>query len=385
MSAPIYLDHHATTPCAPAVVQAMLPHFTERFGNAGSRTHALGVQAAGAVQAARNQVATLIGASPDEIRFTSGATESNNLAILGLAMARGRGHLITTQDAHSAILDPLAHAARFGFEVTRLPPRADGHIDPDQIARAIRPDTILVSLLLANNEVGTICDAPAIATITRERGILLHLDAVQAAGWLSLDVAALGADLLSLSAHKMYGPKGVGALWIRTSSPRIELTPLLHGGGQESGLRPGTLPVPLIVGFGAAATLASRAVAEGLPDRVRALRDALLSELLAIPGAHVNGSMQSRLPHNLSMRFDGVRAAAVLRQLRDRVAISAGSACASGTGRPSHVLTALGLSAEQALSTLRFGLGRDTTSQDIARAADAVTQAVQAARRRVVG
>lgn len=379
MTGPIYLDHHATTPCDERVVRAMLPFFTEHFGNAGSSSHSLGLYARAAVDRARERIGALIGAPPDDIVLTSGATEANNLAILGTATAAGHGHLIASSIEHSAVLDPLAHAERYGFEITRLPVDDDGLIDPRDVARALRPDTLLVSVMLANNEIGTVQPVAQIGELLREHRARLHVDAAQAPGWLPLDVAELGADLLSLSAHKMYGPKGIGALYARHATPGVDLVPLTFGGGQERGLRPGTHPVPLVVGFGRAAELAVAALDDGLPERVAALRD-VLRDRLGARGAIVNGSLIHRLPNNLSVRFPGVRAQDLIRAVRSRIAVSTGSACSSETGRPSHVLTALGLDPTEALQTVRFGLGRDTTRAQIDAAADVIVRAVAKAR-----
>lgn len=379
MTRPIYLDHHATTPCDERVVQAMLPFFTEHFGNAGSSSHSLGLYARAAVDRARERIGALLGAPADAIVLTSGATEANNLAILGTATAAGRGHLIASSIEHSAVLDPLAHAERYGFDVTRVPVDPDGLVDPSQIASALRPDTLLVSVMLANNEIGTVQPIAQIGALLRDHRARLHVDAAQAPGWLPLNVAQLGADLLSLSAHKMYGPKGIGALYVRHATQGVDLVPLIFGGGQERGLRPGTHPVPLVVGFGRAAELALAAYDDHLPQRVAELRDALRDQLHA-HGAVVNGSLSHRLPNNLSVRFPGVRAQDLIRAVRTQVAMSTGSACSSETARPSHVLTALGLDPTQALQTVRFGLGRDTTQAQIDAAAQVIVRAVADAR-----
>ncbi|TVQ94430.1 MAG: cysteine desulfurase [Deltaproteobacteria bacterium] len=371
----IYLDHHATTPCDPRVVEVMLPYFSQEYGNASSTAHRLGLSASVAVERARGQLAALIGASPDEILWTSGATESNNLALLGTAMGREGGHFITTAIEHRAVLDPLAHLEPYGFEVSRVGVGASGVVDPADIARALRPDSVMISVMAANNEIGTLQPLPEIAEIARRAGVLLHVDAAQAVGRIPVDVRSIGVDLLSLTAHKFYGPKGVGALYVRSGRPRISLTPLLHGGGQERALRPGTLPVPLIVGLGHAAVLAQAEL--GRPSALRPLRDTLLAALLELPGVAVNGCLDRRLPHNLSVRVDGLKAATLLMAVRDELALSAGSACSSGTGRPSHVLTALGLSPSQALSTLRIGLGRGTTPEQVQRAAQILTEQLQ--------
>jgi cysteine desulfurase len=376
MRAPIYLDHHATTPCDPAVVASMLPYFTDQFGNAGSSTHRYGLAAAAAVERARRQVAASIGADPAGLIFTSGATEADNLAVLGVAGARGAGRIVTTAIEHAAVLDAARHAADLGFGLTIVPVGVDGVVDPAAVAAALGPDVVLVSVMLANNEIGTVQPIRAIADAAHAVGVPVHVDAVQGPGQLPVDVDALGADLLALSAHKLYGPKGIGALWVRPGSRVPALSPLLYGGGQERGLRAGTLPVPLIVGFGEAAERAAAAVDDGTAARIAARRDALWEGLAAIPGAHRNGCTDRRLPANLSVRFDGIRAATLIADLRDTVALSAGSACASGSGRPSHVLGAIGLDRTQAASTLRFGVGRGTTEDDVAITVAAVTAAV---------
>ncbi len=376
MRAPIYLDHHATTPCDPAVVASMLPYFTDQFGNAGSSTHRYGLAAAAAVERARRQVAASIGADPAGLIFTSGATEADNLAVLGVAGARGAGRIVTTAIEHAAVLDAARHAADLGFGLTIVPVGVDGVVDPAAVAAALGPDVVLVSVMLANNEIGTVQPIRAIADAAHAVGVPVHVDAVQGPGQLPVDVDALGADLHALSAHKLYGPKGIGALWVRPGSRVPALSPLLYGGGQERGLRAGTLPVPLIVGFGEAAERAAAAVDDGTAARIAARRDALWEGLAAIPGAHRNGCTDRRLPANLSVRFDGIRAATLIADLRDTVALSAGSACASGSGRPSHVLGAIGLDRTQAASTLRFGVGRGTTEDDVAITVAAVTAAV---------
>jgi cysteine desulfurase len=360
---PIYLDHHATTPCDPAVVAAMLPWFTERFGNASSKTHIYGLQAKAAVDVARDQIAHLLGAAPREIVFTSGATEANNLAILGALRARG-GHVVTTAIEHKAVLDPCIYAATQGFSSTVVPVGADGRVDPDAIRAALRPETALVSVMLANNEVGTVQPVGEIAAICHERGVWLHTDATQAAGHLPLRVAELGCDLLSLSAHKMYGPKGVGALYVRKGRPLIQLEPLVHGGGHERGLRPGTLPVPLIVGFGIAAQRTVEVLNHGEAARLARLRDRLLAGLRdGAGGFTVHGSLEHRLPHNLNGSFDGVDAEALLLNTKE-LAFSTGAACASATLEPSHVLRAMGCG-DTAYGSVRFGLGRSTTEAEI--------------------
>jgi cysteine desulfurase len=376
----IYLDHHATTPCDPAVVAAMLPWFTEHFGNAGSKQHAWGMRASSAVELAREQVAAAIGARPGEVVFTSGATESDNLAVVGAARAAAGRHLITCTAEHHAVLDPMRRLAEEGWALTELAPAADGRVDAAQVAAALRPDTALVSLMLGNNEIGAIHPIAEIGALCRARGVLLHTDAVQALGRIPIDVGALGVDLMSLTAHKAYGPKGVGALWVREG---VEIDPLVRGGGQERGVRSGTLPVPLIVGFGRAATIAVEQVAAGEAERQRALAARLWDGLAAAGDVVLNGppvASNGRLPGNLHVSFERVASGALLGALRP-IALSAGSACGSGRSAPSHVLTAIGQPAQLARGAIRFGLGRSTTEAQIDHVVARVVEAVAAIRR----
>ena len=386
MEGRVYLDHHATTPVDPAVLAAMLPYFSERYGNPSSRQHAFGQEAAAAVEEARAAVATLIGARPDDIVFTSGATESDNLAVRGVARAlsdKGR-HVVTTAIEHSAVLEPCRTLEREGFTVEQVPVGEDGLVDAAQVVAALRPDTVLVSVMAANNEVGTVQPVAEIGRACRERGILFHTDAVQAIGRLPFDVEALGADLVSLSAHKMYGPKGVGALYVRRDRrPRIRLQPQNEGGGQERGLRSGTLNVPGIVGLGAAARLASEALAGGEPERLAALRDRLLAGLQArIDGVSVNGAAAPRLPGNLHVSISGAEAETLIISLGGRIAISSGAACAEAGGKGSHVLRAMGLCDERVYTALRFGVGRYNAASDVDDTVEALTRAVREARAR---
>jgi cysteine desulfurase len=378
----IDLDRHSTTPCTPSVVQAMLPYFTERYGNAGSRSHGLALEAQAAVDAARRQVRDLIGGRNGRILFTSGATEANNLAILGVAAAAGTGHLVTTALEHSSVLEPMAHAESHGFSVSRILPSPQGLIDPQRIAAALRPDTILVSIMLANNEIGTIQPVADIARSLRPHGALLHIDAVQAPGWVPIDVDEIGADLLSLSAHKMYGPKGVGALYVSERVTRERLTPTSFGGGQQDGFRPGTLPVPLIVGMGAAAAESEQALAAGTPERIGELRDRLWAGLLEAAPCHLNGAPSPRLPHNLNFRTSGVLGSTLVQMVRTRVACSTGSACSRSEATPSHVLQSLGLSDPEARTSIRIGLGRTTTADDIEQAIEVFSTAIASMRAR---
>ncbi len=365
-----YLDHHATTPIDPRVLDAMLPYLREQYGNPGS-PHAYGRAADAAVERARVQVAGLLGAHPSEIVFTSGATESDNLALRGVAaFYRDVGdHLVVSTIEHKAILQTADELEAGGMRVTRVPVGRDGLVDPRAIADAIEPSTILVSVMLANNEIGTVQPIAEIGRITRARRVLLHTDAVQALGRIPVDVDRDGVDLLSVSAHKMYGPKGVGALFVRQRRPRVRLVPEIAGGGQEGGRRPGTLNVAGIVGLGKAAEIAQ---AEGPEEarRVAVLRDRLRAALG--PRARVNGSMRARLPGNLSVCIDGAVGRELVEALDARgIACSTGSACSKGI-EPSHVLLALGHTPEIALSALRFGLGRWTTAEDVDRAAAAL-------------
>jgi len=381
---PIYLDHHATTPLDPRVLEAMLPFFVEDFGNASSQTHVYGWRAEAAVEDARERIARAIGAAdPREIVFTSGTTESDNLALKGVLRAgRRRGdHLVTVATEHPAVLDACRALEAEGFRVTRLPVDADGLVDPDALARALDERTLLVSVMAANSEIGVLQPLAEIGKRCRERGVTLHSDAAQAVGKLPLDVQALGVDALSFCAHKLYGPKGVGALYLRRGAPRVPLEPLLHGGGQELGRRPGTLPVPLIVGFARALELClGELPAEA--ERQTQLRDALWSRLeRELPDVRRNGHASRRLPGNLNVSFAGVEADALLVSLRD-VALSTGSACASGSGEPSHVLRALGLPDALARSAIRIGIGRGNSAEELAFVADRLIAQVRELRAR---
>jgi cysteine desulfurase len=372
---PIYMDNHATTRVDPRVVEAMLPFFTEDYGNPASVSHSLGWVARDAVEAARATIASAIGGHANEIVFTSGATESNNLAIRGVALRMGgRGkHLVSVATEHPSVLDPLARLAREGYQVTILPvipspdPRA-GCIEPDQVANALRDDTILVSVMLANNEIGAIHPVEEIGRICRHRGVLLHTDATQALGKMAVDVERLGVDLMSLSAHKVYGPKGIGALFVRRRVPRIRLEPLIDGGGHEEGLRSGTLNVPGIVGLAKAVELSLASLSEE-PQRLRRLRDRLYEGLTArMPDVWLNGPSlgipQWRLPGNLNLSFGNLDGQTLLLHLKD-VALSSGSACTSAHPGPSHVLKALGRYDDRIRGSLRFGLGRFNTPEEV--------------------
>ena len=376
MKRPIYLDHHATTPCDPRVVEAMAPYWSDEFGNASSTTHAYGWRAEAAVEDARERLARAIGArDPREIVFTSGTTESDNLAIAGVVRAAmpARDHVVTSAIEHPAVLDACRALAREGVRVTELSVDSDGLVDPDDVARAITPRTALVSIMAANSEIGVLEPIEAIGAICRERGVPFHTDAAQAVGKVAVDVERHHVDLLSMCAHKCYGPKGVGALYLRERRPRIAIAPLLHGGGHERGLRSGTLPVPLCVGFAVALELCL-AERESEATRLAALRDRLLERLEAV-GARRNGHATLRLPGNLNVAIPGAPADALLVALRD-VALSTGSACASARGEPSHVLRAIGLDPALARSSVRFGLGRGTTAEEIETVAGRVIEEV---------
>jgi cysteine desulfurase len=376
----IYMDSHATTPVDPRVLDAMLPFFTEQFGNASSRNHPFGWKAAKAVESAREQVASLIGGRLRDIVFTSGATEANNLAIKGVA-ARApadRRHILTVATEHRAVLDPCRSLERNGFRVTYLGVGRDGKVDLDQLDRALS-DTLLVSVMAANNEIGVLQPLAGIARLAKERGALVHCDAAQAAGVLPLDVRKLGIDLMSLSAHKIYGPKGVGALYV---AKNVELEPLFDGGGHERGYRSGTLDVPAIVGFGKAAEICRQAMpAEA--QHLQGLRDRLWRGLRGVDGVHLNGSIEDRLPQNLNVLVDGVQGDSLLTALAGDVAVSSGAACATASAEPSHVLKALGLSDDEARASVRFGLGRFNTEQEVDRVIEMVANAAQQLRRRV--
>jgi len=363
---PIYFDNQATSPMDPRVLEAMLPYFTERFGNAASRNHKYGWEAEEAVELARKQIADLIGSSPKEIVFTSGATESNNLAIKGAAyMYREKGdHIITAVTEHKAVIDTCKRLEKEGFKVTYLPVRKDGLIDLDQLRAAITDKTTLVSIMAANNEIGVLQPIGEIGAIAREKGILFHTDAVQAVGKVPFDVNASNVHLASLTAHKIYGPKGVGALYVRRRNPRVLLTPIIDGGGHERGMRSGTLNVPGIAGFGKAAEICRLEMStEGA--RIRAMRDRLNRKLHeALDELYVNGSMEHRLPGNLNISFAYVEGESLLMGIND-VAVSSGSACTSASLEPSYVLKALGAGDELAHSSIRFGLGRFNTDEEV--------------------
>jgi len=361
---PIYMDYSATTPIDPRVVDKMIPYLREQFGNPASRSHAYGWDAERAVEQAREQVAALVNADPREIIWTSGATESDNLALKGAAhfyKSKGK-HIITVKTEHKAVLDTCRELERDGFEVTYLDVRDDGLIDLDAFKAALRPDTILVSVMSVNNEIGVIQDIEAIGEITREKGIVFHVDAAQATGKIEIDLQKLKVDLMSFSAHKTYGPKGIGALYVRRK-PRIRIEAQMHGGGHERGMRSGTLAPHQIVGMGEAFRLAREEMATE-NERIRMLRDRLLNGLSEIEEVYVNGDMEKRVPHNLNISFNFVEGESLIMAVKD-VAVSSGSACTSASLEPSYVLRALGRNDELAHSSIRFTVGRFTTEQDV--------------------
>jgi cysteine desulfurase len=382
MQKPVYLDYHATTPVDPRALDAMIPYFSDEFGNPASRQHAYGWKAQEAVDRARGEIASLIGATAGEIVFTSGATESNNLAIKGCAQsARERGdHIVTVATEHKSVLDSFKKLERDGWRVTWLGVDGDGLIRLDELRAAVTDKTVLVSVMAANNEIGVLQPLAEIGAIVREAGAVLHTDAAQGAGKIPIDVNAMGIDLLSLTGHKIYGPKGAGALYIRRRKPRLPIACQIDGGGHEQGLRSGTLNVPGIVGLGRAAAICRSEMAdEG--SRLAALRDRLLEGLRSnVEGIRVNGSLTRRLPHNLHVSFDRIEGESLLMALGD-LAVSTGSACSSGSQAPSHVLQAIGAVGEHGGASIRFGLGRRTTEADIDFAIERVSTVVKSLRR----
>ena len=376
---PIFMDYHSTTPVDPRVLEEMIPYFTQKFGNAASRSHAFGWAAEEAVDYARERVAKLVGASSEkEIVFTSGATESNNVALKGVAeFYKDKGnHIITTVIEHKAVLDTCKRLEKEGFVVTYLPVGKDGRVDPAAVEAAITDKTILVSVMLANNEIGTVQPLEEIGKITRAKGVLLHTDAVQGIGKVEFDVQKMNVDLASITAHKMYGPKGVGALYVRRSKPRVRIVAQMDGGGHERGMRSGTLNVPSIVGFGKAADIMTT---EGKADnaRILALRERLRTKLMsALEECFINGSMEHRLPGNLNISFAFVEGEAMMMAIKD-VAVSSGSACTSASLEPSYVLRALGVGDELAHSSIRFGLGRFNTEEEVDYVAELVIAKVK--------
>jgi cysteine desulfurase len=377
MKLPIYMDNHATTQMDPRVFEAMKPYFLNIYGNAASRNHSFGWEAEEATEKARKQIADLIGATAKEIVFTSGATESNNLAIKGVAeMYAERGnHIITQVTEHKAVLDTCKRLEKDGVRVTYLPVKQDGLIDLDQLRDAITDKTILISIMYANNEIGVVQPIKEISKIAKEKGVLLHSDAVQAIGKIPVNVAGDGVDIMSLTAHKLYGPKGVGALYVRRRNPRVQITAQMDGGGHERGMRSGTLNVPGIVGLGAACEFAKNEMAEE-SKRLQFLRDKLKDKLLnSLDEVYINGSMERRLPHNLNISFAYVEGESLLMGIND-IAVSSGSACTSATLEPSYVLKALGAGDDLAHSSIRFGIGRFNTEEEVDYVADKVIDVV---------
>jgi cysteine desulfurase len=374
---PIYMDNNATTRTDPRVVEAMLPYFTEKFGNAASRNHVFGWEAEEAVDQAREQVAALIGASEKEIIFTSGATESDNLAIKGVAnMYKRKGnHVVTVITEHKAVIDPCKRLERDGFQVTFLPVDRHGQVSAEQVAEALTDKTILVSIMGANNEIGTLQPIGKIGKLCKQRGILFHTDAVQAVGKVPVDVTDMGIDLLSISAHKIYGPKGVGALYVRRKDPRVRLDPIIDGGGHERGMRSGTLAVPMIVGLGKACELCRLEMAHEAERLIR-LRERLRKGIMeGLSDTYINGHPTERLPGNMNISFAYVEGEALMMGVKD-VALSSGSACTSASLEPSYVLKALGVGDELAHSSLRFGLGRFNTEEEVDYVVEEVKRAV---------
>ncbi|HVX51911.1 MAG TPA: IscS subfamily cysteine desulfurase [Chitinophagaceae bacterium] len=382
---PVYLDNNATTPVDPRVLEAMLPYFTTHYGNAASKTHAYGWQAAEAVDIAREQVAELIGAEPGEIIFTSGATESDNLAIKGVfeAYAAKGNHIITVATEHKAVLDTCKHIEKLGADVTYLPVNSAGMIDVQQLEAAIKPATVLIAIMYANNETGVIQPVRQIAAIAKKYNIIFFSDAAQAAGKIPVNVLEDGTDLLALSAHKMYGPKGIGVLFVRRKNPRVRLAEQMNGGGHERGMRSGTLNVPAIAGLGKACELC-RLEMEGEATRIRLLRDKLQNALLQVEGTFVNGDRINRLPNIVNMSFAGTEAQTLMTALVKDIAVSSGSACTSASIEPSYVLKALGVPDEFAYGAIRFGLGRFTTGEEIDFTIGRVVKAVTHIRQGIV-
>jgi cysteine desulfurase len=379
---PIYLDNQATTPVDDRVLAVMLPYFTEHFGNSASINHIYGWSAEAAITQAREILAQAINTSPSEIVFTSGATEANNLAIKGVSEAyfsKGQ-HIITVQTEHNAVLDPCIYLQSLGFEITLLPVKPNGLIDLELLEKAIRPDTILVSIMAANNEIGVLQPLAEIGDICRQAGVIFHTDAAQAIGKIPLDVEEMKIDLLSMTAHKVYGPKGIGALYVRRKNPRVQIVPQLHGGGHERGVRSGTLYTPQIVGFAKAVEIAL-AEKNSESERLLNLRTNLWSKIQQIPNIRVNGDLNKRLPGNLNVSFEDIDGAALLLGLQPVVALSSGSACSSTKTTPSHVLLALGLSEKLAYASLRVGIGRFNTIEEINRVAEQIIATVTSLRR----
>ncbi len=377
MKLPIYMDNHSTTPCDPRVVDAMLPYFTEKFGNSASRNHSFGWEAEEGVDQARKHIASLINADAKEIVFTSGATEADNLALKGVVeMYKEKGdHVITSSTEHRAVIDAAKSLEKKGIKVTYLSVDKAGRVDPDDVRKAITDKTILISIMLANNEIGTIHPIAEIGKIAKEKGVLFHCDATQGVGKIPVDVQELGVDLMAFTAHKIYGPKGIGALYVRRKAPRVRLVPMIDGGGHERGMRSGTLPVPLVVGFGKAIELCAREMPEE-SVRTMALRDRLQNGIMgALEEVYLNGHETERLPGNLNISFAYVEGEALLMGVKE-IALSSGSACTSATLEPSYVLRALGVGSDLAHSSIRFGVGRFTTPEEVEYTIDRMIKAV---------
>lgn len=378
LSPPIYMDSHSTTPVDPRVMEEMLPYFGARFGNASSLDHSYGHEASEAVEGARGRVAGLVGARPEEIVFTGGATESNNIALAGCMdrYSKKGDHLITCATEHKAVLETARWLEGAGKRVTYLPVDMNGEIDLEGLEAAITDRTVMVSIMAANNEIGTISDLEAIGELAHKREVLFHTDAAQAVGHIPIDVNKMNVDLMSMSAHKMYGPKGTGALYVRGIMPRVHVSPMVHGGGQERNMRSGSLNVPGIVGFGTAAKIAKSEM-DGEAKRLGSYRSQMLERLIDSAGATLNADPRNVLPHNLNVRFEGIEAKAIINSVSDTVAISASSACTTQSVDASHVLLAIGLSEQQAHSSVRIGLGKFNVDGDSVIVVDAITKAVQ--------
>ncbi len=377
MKLPIYLDNHSTTPCDPRVLETMLPYFTEKFGNAASRNHSFGWEAEEAVEVARKQIAHLIHADPKELIFTSGATESDNLALQGVVeMYREKGnHIITGSTEHRAVIDTAKYLEKKGIKVTFLPVDKAGMVSPDDVRNAITDQTILISIMMANNEIGTINPVAAIGKVAKEKGVLFHCDATQGVGKIPVNVQEMGIDLMSFTAHKIYGPKGVGALYVRRKAPRVRLEAMMYGGGHERGMRSGTLPVPLIVGFGKACELCEQEMSTE-SVRMAKMRDRLQEGIMnRMDEVYLNGHPTERLPNNLNISFAYVEGEALLMGVKE-IALSSGSACTSATLEPSYVLRALGVGSDLAHSSIRFGLGRFNTDEEVEYTIDRMIKAV---------
>ncbi len=377
MKLPIYLDNHSTTPCDPRVLEMMLPYFTEKFGNAASRNHSFGWEAEEAVEVARKQIAHLIHADPKELIFTSGATESDNLALQGVVeMYREKGnHIITGSTEHRAVIDTAKYLEKKGIKVTFLPVDKAGMVSPDDVRNAITDQTILISIMMANNEIGTINPVAAIGKVAKEKGVLFHCDATQGVGKIPVNVQEMGIDLMSFTGHKIYGPKGVGALYVRRKAPRVRLEAMMYGGGHERGMRSGTLPVPLIVGFGKACELCEQEMSTE-SVRMAKMRDRLQEGIMnRMDEVYLNGHPTERLPNNLNISFAYVEGEALLMEVKE-IALSSGSACTSATLEPSYVLRALGVGSDLAHSSIRFGLGRFNTDEEVEYTIDRMLKAV---------